>query len=93
MNIDSVNNLSSISASHSENLQKFRPTPEGNLEEHEKIELDNTQALVRKLVEMSEVRPEMVERGRKLAADPNYPSDEIVNEIAKHIARMPLDVT
>lgn len=38
-----------------------------------------------------EVRPEVVERGRQLLADPNYPSFEIATEIARQIAPLSED--
>ncbi len=34
------------------------------------------------LAAMPEIRPEMVERGRQLLADSNYPSQDIINNIA-----------
>ncbi len=36
-----------------------------------------------------EIRPEVVERGRMLAADPTYPSSEIVRQISEQIVRSP----
>lgn len=37
------------------------------------------------LASIPEIRPEVVARGRALAADPSYPSNDIVTEIARWI--------
>ncbi len=37
---------------------------------------------VKTLSELPEVRPEMIERGKALLADPNYPSRQICEKIA-----------
>lgn len=49
------------------------------------------QNLVEKLMNMPEIRPEMVERGKQLAMDPNYPPEEVVNKLAEKLASMPID--
>ena len=36
-----------------------------------------------------EIRPEVVARGRTLAADPSYPSPEIIKQISERIVRSP----
>jgi hypothetical protein len=36
-----------------------------------------------------EIRPEVVERGRALAADPTYPTPEIIQRISEKIVRSP----
>ena len=41
------------------------------------------------LVAQPEIRPEVVERARALAADPNYPSPEIMRGIAQQILAAP----
>ncbi len=51
----------------------------------EKVELSKLDALR----SMPEIRPEVVARGKELLNDPNYPSKEIVDSIAKLI--VPLD--
>jgi hypothetical protein len=38
-----------------------------------------------------EIRPEMVERGRQLLADANYPSQDVVRRIAELITPLPED--
>jgi len=43
------------------------------------------------LASIPEIRPEVVERGRRLLADPNYPSCEIANAIARRLSGLPED--
>jgi hypothetical protein len=43
------------------------------------------------LASIPEVRPDVVERGRQLLADPNYPSFEIATEIARRISPLSED--
>lgn len=42
-----------------------------------------------KLANEPEIRPEVVERGRALAADPNYPSSAIISSVASKILQSP----
>jgi len=50
---------------------------------------ENSAALRIALSRIPEVRPEMVARGRALAADPNYPSPEILRHVVEAIANSP----
>lgn len=43
------------------------------------------------LAALAEVRPEAVERGRRLLADPNYPGPDVVAKIASLITPLPED--
>lgn len=51
----------------------------------------NRQGLVQQLKDMPEVRSEVVDLGRKLADDPAYPPDEVIDQLAQVIADMPMD--
>ena len=42
-----------------------------------------------KLASEPEVRPDVVAKGRALAADPSYPSDRIVADVARQILNSP----
>ncbi len=55
--------------------------------------LDNItrQNLVLQLKDLPEVRADVVELGRKLANDPGYPPDEVIDKLAQVIADMPVD--
>lgn len=50
---------------------------------------DNTDALREALARQPASRPEMVELGRKLAADPSYPSTKILRKVSEIILRSP----
>ena len=41
------------------------------------------------LARTPEIRPEVVERGKQLAADPGYPSPEILRKVAETILHSP----
>ena len=51
-------------------------------EDADKLSTQMTDKVRATLAAMPEIRPEVVERGRQLLANPNYPSPEIVNSIA-----------
>jgi hypothetical protein len=42
-----------------------------------------------KLASEPEIRPDVVARGRQLAADPSYPSARIVGEVARQLLESP----
>jgi len=46
-------------------------------------------ALQSALAAQPEIRPEVVARGQALAADPNYPSTEVMRGIAAQVLRTP----
>ncbi len=64
------------------------PAKDGTDGVHDQIARQN---LVEKLMNMPDVRPEMVERGKQLASDPDYPPEEVVNALAEKLANMPID--
>jgi hypothetical protein len=49
----------------------------------------NSDALRSSLASQPEVRPEVVARGRELAADPSYPSAEILRQVGGMILKSP----
>ena len=49
----------------------------------ERLSSSNTEALREALTHSPEIRPEVVEKGRRLAVDPNYPPREIILQLAK----------
>jgi hypothetical protein len=55
----------------------------------DQISTESAAFLRAELVRQPEVRPEVVERGRTLAADPNYPSSSIIQGIAGKILASP----
>lgn len=55
----------------------------------DQIHIDKAAALRAGLMQIPEVRPEVVERAQSLAADPSYPSDEIIGKISALIVAAP----
>jgi len=55
----------------------------------DQIHIDKASALRTTLQQVPEVRPEVVERARALAADPAYPSDSIIRQISQVIVNSP----
>lgn len=51
------------------------------------MSFDHTQALEQTLKETPAVRPEVVSRAAALLADPNYPSDQVMNRVANTLAK------
>jgi hypothetical protein len=48
---------------------------------------ENTQALEQTLKDTSNVRPEVVAKAAALLSDPNWPSDESLNQVASVLAK------
>lgn len=55
----------------------------------DRLSLDQADALSGALSQEPEIRPDVVERGRALAADPGYPPASIVSQVAGQIASAP----
>lgn len=55
----------------------------------DQIHIDKASALRSNLQQVPEIRAEVVERAKALAADPSYPSDKIINQISKAIVNSP----
>jgi hypothetical protein len=53
------------------------------------ISTDNLDGLRSALAQQPEVRPEMVAKGQALAADPSYPSAEVMQRVAGMILSAP----
>ena len=53
----------------------------------ESLSAGNTAALRNALAATPEIRPEVVEKGKQLAADSNYPSRVIIEKLAEMIAK------
>ena len=73
-----------------DSIQTTRPkvvvrNPDGG----DQFTAENSTALRIALSRIPEIRPEMVARGRALAADPTYPSPEILRRVGEAIANSP----
>jgi len=55
----------------------------------DQIHIDKSASLRAALQQVPEIRPEVVERAKALAADPAYPSDSIVRRISAAIVNSP----
>jgi hypothetical protein len=55
----------------------------------DKLSIENAALLRAELVRQSEIRPDVVERARALAADPNYPSAETLRRVGQIILNSP----
>ena len=53
----------------------------------DRLSTEQSTSLSAALARTPEIRPEVVERGRALAADPSYPSKEIINRLSDLIVR------
>lgn len=62
-----------------------RPTPAPT----DQIHIDKAAVLRAGLQQVPEIRPEVVERARALAADPTYPGDAIIARISAAIVNSP----
>jgi hypothetical protein len=60
-----------------------------NTPRSDRISTESAAFLRAELDRQPEVRPEVVERGRALAADPSYPSSSIIQSIAGKILASP----
>jgi hypothetical protein len=55
----------------------------------DRISTENAAFLHAALERQPEIRPEVVERARALAADPNYPPREVLQHVAQQILNSP----
>lgn len=55
----------------------------------DRFSTENSATLHQALAAQPEVRPEVVARGRALAADPSYPSVEVLSQVGAYILRSP----
>lgn len=89
MNIDPLNNSGYIAPSHvNARGQQGQPAPTSP-DDFDRLSAQLSSKVRASLEEMPEIRPEVVERGRKLLADPNYPTAEITRKIAALITPLP----
>ena len=85
MNIDplktSSNQAYSLNSVGQNQNVASQPTPAAQ-DESDRLSADMTDKVRASLAAMPEIRPDVVERGRQLLSDPNYPSPDIINSIA-----------
>lgn len=61
------------------------PASQNQVNNSDTLSSANTQSLREALAQTSEIRPQMVARGKALAIDPTYPPREIIESLAKLI--------
>ena len=84
MNIDPLStNAQAYSLSPAAQSQNAAAQPKpATPEDAETLSAEMTDKVRASLAAMPEIRPEVVERGRQLLSDPNWPTPEIINSIA-----------
>lgn len=66
------------------NLPSKAATPQAHSHESsERLSSANTQSLREALNKTPEIRPEVVDKGKELAVDPNYPPRELIERLAE----------
>jgi hypothetical protein len=70
-------------------LSSAKPSVNSLPKGQDRLSLSQADGLRQALAAQPEVRPEMVEKGRALAADPSYPSAAIIQRIAQGIMAAP----
>lgn len=82
-------NIDGIDSSQIEGIKppflesKPNETVQAPTAEEVKIETAKLEELAQQAQELPENRPDVVERGKQLFNDPNYPSGEVEDEVAK----------
>lgn len=56
---------------------------------HDHLSLEKIELLREALAKVPEIRPEVVERGRALAADPAWPPQHVLRKVSELILRAP----
>ena len=85
MNIDPLNSSGGPINGAQGSTQRNADTPNQIEANGDSISIERSMRIGSAMDRMPEIRPEMVERGRQLLADPNYPSPEITRNIASLI--------
>lgn len=63
--------------------------PPAPRQESDQLSTENAALLRTELARQPEIRPEVVERARALAADPNYPSLQTLKQVGRMILNSP----
>ncbi|MGH8018563.1 MAG: hypothetical protein ACREIA_09770 [Opitutaceae bacterium] len=91
MNIDPLSNSDYVYSVRGRQPQVNgnKSKPEETSENRDQLSVGASSKIRQALDQIPEIRPEVVERGRQLAADPNYPPREVVQKIASLITPFP----
>ncbi len=91
MNIDPLSNSSDIAAFFRRRAAFQENNPASNGDGGDQLATTRSSSVRDTLAALPEVRPEVVERGRQLLADPNYPGADVVQKIASLITPLSED--
>ena len=78
-NLSGYYRAESISISSGQNASAAKAQPETG----DNLSSANTSGLREALAQTSEIRPEVVARGKALAIDPNYPPRQLIESLSK----------
>ena len=83
--IHSTSNLNGYNRTDPASLLTAKPAASAKIDADngERLSSSNTQALREALKSSPEIRPEVVERGKRLAVDGNYPPRAIIESLSK----------
>jgi hypothetical protein len=87
-NFHGYSRTDALSGSGAKPVSGPKKNAQADAAEGESFSSANTNALREALSRSPEVRPEVVERGKHLAVDPNYPPREIIDRIAELMVRV-----
>jgi hypothetical protein len=87
--IHSTSPSGSSAAASAASLNPAKPAASSLVPGPDRLSLNQAGSLNAALADQPETRPEVVERGRALAADPDYPSAAILQKVAQMIVASP----
>lgn len=89
MNINPLNNSNYVQQARINGRSKPQDGAVTQDQDSDSLSAETSENVRSALASLPEVRADVVARGRQLAADPNYPSQDIVNKIAQLITPLP----
>jgi hypothetical protein len=87
--INSTSSQQGMPSTAAIDLTQTNPVPRRAVKAGDSLSTANAELLKTKLSSEPGVRPDVVARGRALAADPNYPSMQIIGDVARKIVQSP----
>ena len=91
MNIDPLSNSNLIPPYRRHASFDERPGQAATSNDHDRLSARLSTSVRDTLAALPDIRPDVVERGRQLLADPNYPGQAIVQKIASLITPLSED--
>lgn len=91
MNIDPLKNSGFLYQTRVNGRSHGQEQTPAQTNDSDRLSAELSEKVRNSLASLPEVRPEVVERGRQLRADPSYPSREVVEKIARLITPLSED--